>query len=100
MKCSVRNCDGEAVSGLHTVRGNLVESLAAAIGYDSADAVVDALDAYLAEPDRGAPFQYSLEYLKSNPRAELDKTIQERDKAVARAEKAERELAKNRRGHK
>ena len=75
------------------VHTQLVESLATAVGnYTNASAVVDALDAYLADPDRVPPLQYSLEYLKSNPRAELDKALKERDEAVARAEKAEQKL--------
>jgi hypothetical protein len=72
-------------------RTTLVESLAAAVGSDHALAVVDALDAYLAtDPaERGPALQWS----PPNAYVELDKTIRERDEAVARAEKAERALA-------
>ena len=69
-------------------RAHLVESLAAVVGDDHADAIADALDAYLAtDPaDRVPTFQWS-------PSDHLGKAIKERDEAVARAEKAERALA-------
>ena len=77
--------------GLDSVRTNLVEALAEALGETHADAVADALDAYLAtDPaDRSAPFQW----LPPNQAVEKERAIEQRDEAVARAERAERELA-------
>ena len=77
--------------GLDSVRTHLVDTLAEAVGETHADAVADALDAYLAtDPaDRSAPFQW----LPPNQAVERDRAIEQRDEAVARAEKAEQELA-------
>ena len=68
-----------------------MEALAEALGETHADAVADALDAYLAtDPaDRSAPFQW----LPPNQAVEKERAIEQRDEAVARAERAERELA-------
>ena len=71
-------------------RCNLIGRLADAVGNDHANAIVDALDAYLeSEPaDRLPAFQW----LPPNPNAKLDEAIKQRDEAVARAEKAEQKL--------
>jgi hypothetical protein len=61
------------------------EALIDALEGDDAVAVVDALDAYLDDPDpvhRSPGLQWS-------PNAELVRAIRERDEALARAEKAE-----------
>jgi hypothetical protein len=73
-------------------RTTLIEALAAAVGSDHAHTVADALDAYLAtdSANRVPAFQWS----PPNVHVELNKTIQERDEAVARAERAELALAK------
>ena len=70
--------------GLDSVRTHLVETLAESVGDDHANAVVDALDAYLAvDPaDRVAPFQW----FPPNHAAEKKEAIEQRDEAVARAE--------------
>ena len=72
------------------VRCNLLGRLEDAVGNDHANAIVDALDAYLeSEPaDRLPAFQW----LPPNPNAKLDEAINQRDEAVARAEKAEQKL--------
>lgn len=73
-------------------RNVLLESLAAAVGDAHANSIVDAFDTYLAtDPTERTP---ALQWSPPNPHAELDKTIQERDEAVARAERAEQALAK------
>jgi hypothetical protein len=73
-------------------RTTLVEALAAAVGSDHANTVIDALDEYLAtDPTDRTP---ALQWSAPNPHVELDKTIRERDEAVARAEMAEQALAK------
>jgi hypothetical protein len=73
-------------------RTTLVEALAAVVGSDHANTVIDALDEYLSTDrvDRVPAFQWS----PPNVHVELNKTIQERDEAVARAERAELALAK------
>lgn len=84
------NSPNNVVHVIGNVRFNLVYRLAHAVGDDHANAIVDALDAYLeAEPGNRLP---AFQWLPPNPRAELDKARQERDEAVARAEKAEQEL--------
>lgn len=84
--------------GLDSVRTRLVESLAAAVGDDRANDIADALDAYLAtDPaDRLPPFQWT----PPNHEAELDEAIKQRDEAIARAEKAERQMKKRPKGKK
>ena len=78
--------------GLNDPRNVLLESLAAAVGDAHANSIVDAFDTYLAtDPTERTP---ALRWSAPNPHAELDKTIQERDEAVARAERAEQALAK------
>jgi hypothetical protein len=76
-------------------RTTLVEALAAAVGSDHANTVIDALDEYLATDrvDRVPAFQWSPPSVHV-VHVELDKTIRERDEAVARAEMAEQALAK------
>ena len=73
-------------------RNLLVDLLAVAVGEDHANAIVDALDVYLAtDPADREP---RLQWQPPNPRAERDAAIRERDEAVARAERAEREMVK------
>jgi hypothetical protein len=72
--------------GLRSVRTVLVESLAVAVGDICANAITDALDAYLdADPaDRLPTFQC----LPSNPGIELEKAIKERDEAIKQRDEA------------
>ena len=72
------------------VRCNLLGRLEDAVGNDHANAIVDALDAYLEVEmgDRSPSFLW----LKPNPKAELNKLKAERDEAVAYAKKVEQEL--------
>jgi hypothetical protein len=73
-------------------RDHLVEALAAAVGDEHAASIVDALGYFLqADPADQVP---AIQWQPQNPYVELDKTIKERDEAVARAERAERDLAK------
>jgi hypothetical protein len=70
-----------------SVRDHLVESFALIVGWEHADTIVCALDAYLElEPADRVPAFFQL---APNPRAELDQALKERDEAIARAEKAE-----------
>jgi hypothetical protein len=74
-----------------TARETLISALSAATSNEHAGAIVEALDGYLAEDptDRGsAPV-----LRRPDLRAEVQTLRQELDKAVARAEKAERALA-------
>jgi hypothetical protein len=74
-----------------STREMLIDTLAAATNAKHAIAIVEALEAYLAEPaDRVA----GLIVLPPDPSQELRVLRRERDEAVARAEKAEQELAK------
>jgi hypothetical protein len=76
--------------GLQSVRTLLVESLASVIGDTHADNIVNALDDYLeVDPAERVP---AFRFLPPNPQTELDKSLKERDDAIARAEKAERAL--------
>ena len=87
--------EGEGLSGGkarrlpngNDARGALVEALALAVGEAHAVSVVDALDVYLEEDptDRQPAFQYV--------RPSVDSAIRERDEALARAARAEGELA-------
>jgi hypothetical protein len=73
-------------------RTTLIEALAAAVGSDHAHTVADALDIYLMTgPAERTP---ALQWCPPNPHLERDKAIQERDEALARAERAERALTK------
>lgn len=72
---------------LTSVRTVLIDTLAAAVGQEHADAITNALDAYLeVEPADRLP---AFLWLPPDPNVELDKIRKERDEAVARAEKAE-----------
>ena len=83
--CESREKVQRVLFGTDTLPGDSREALIEALEGDDAVAVVDALDAYLDDPDpvhRSPGLQWS-------PNAELVRTIRERDEALARAEKAE-----------
>jgi len=77
---------------LDTPRDHLIAALTVGSTESQARVIVDALDAYLEadSADRRPTFQWS----PPNHEAEL---IRQRDEAVARAEKAEQELAEKKR---
>ncbi len=80
--------------GLDDPRSHLIEVLAGSVGDDRAIDVVDALDAYLeTDPIARSP---ALQWSPPDHRVERDRAIEERDVAIARAERAERELAETR----
>lgn len=84
--------------GLTTApRESLIVALAAAVGDKRAEAIVDALDTYLAEGEDRAR---SLFVAHRDPEAELDKMRAERDAALDRAEEAEEELRRLKSGQK
>lgn len=83
------------------VRTHLLDSLAAAVGWDHAGVIVDALDMYLeVEPGDRLPALQSYHRLSPKPNVELDKVRKERDEAIARAEKAEQKLRAPKKGSK
>lgn len=72
-------------------REMLIDTLAAATSVKHANEIVEALDSYLADPDDRA---VGLVILAPDPGQEMHVLRRERDEALARAEKAEQELAK------
>jgi hypothetical protein len=94
-KHSISTASRQFPGGLDSVRTNLVESLAEAVGDDCANAITDALDAYL-ETDPGDRLP-AFQWLPPDHKVELDKAIKQRDEAVARANRAEQKLTKAKR---
>ena len=73
-----------------TPRERLITALGVAMTVEQACAVVDALEAYLDEGERGVSFAF--ENLTPNYSGEIEKLRVERDAAVALAERALQEM--------
>jgi hypothetical protein len=90
-KPDVREALGTAYRTLFAPRDTLIAALAAATSAEHAYTIVDALEQYLADGE-GRAATPLLERLVDNSPAEIAQLKQERDEALARAEKAEQAL--------
>lgn len=80
--------DVHAFRIVDTPRESLISALAAATTREHGEAIVDALDAYMAEPIHDRTL--GLSFVKPSPQAEIDRLRKELEEALARAERAER----------